>query len=112
MKAQPPAKRWLTALLLVGLWTQAAVAAVHLSTPFSVGAGHEQPTDGDERGRHDPASCSFCRIASILDHALSAPSPWLPIDSDAVRPAEALPGPRPVLFTRPTSRAPPGSAID
>ncbi len=109
MKAQAPRKRWLSAMLLVGLVAQAGVAATHSTLPVHPGATHEQPADGGERGGHDPASCSFCRIAPAFEHGLVVSPLSLPIGADAIRRSvDAIPAtPGQALWARPASRAPP-----
>ena len=109
MKAQPPRKRWLSALLLLGLVLQTAVGATHSTLGVHPGdTTHEQPADG-ERSGHDPASCSFCRIAPPFGHGLLASPLSLPIAADAIRYSvaaiPALAGQ--ALWARPAARAPP-----
>ena len=106
MKIQPVRSHWLTALLLVGLAAQTAVAATHSSLADHAGTAHEQSTDGDD---HDPASCFFCRVAPAAEHALTAPPLVLPVGADGLRRATAplLATPDEPAWARPASRAPP-----
>ena len=111
MKAQPFRMHCLCALLLVGLATHAALAATHSSVAVYPGATHAQPADGESGGGHDPASCSFCRIAPAFEHALSAPPLCLPIGVEVIRDRiDALPAPRPQRpWSSAVSRAPPSA---
>lgn len=106
MKARAPRGRWLCAMLLVGLVAQVAAAATHSIHPDAI---HEQPADGDEHGRHDPGSCSFCRIAHAFEQGLSVSPLSVPIGTLAIRHRfaviPAMPGQAP--WARPASRAPP-----
>ena len=109
MKARAPGRGWLSALLLVGLVAQAGVAATHSTLPAHAGATHGQPADDEERERHDPASCSFCRSAPAFEHGLVASPLSLPIDARAIRRSFGV---VPVTrgeapWARPAPRAPP-----
>ena len=109
MKAQPLRMRWLSVLLLVGLVSQAAVAATHSALALHPGATHEQPAGDEEREGHDPTSCSFCRVAPAFVHGLVVSPLSLPIGADAIRyRLDATPAPPgQALWARPASRAPP-----
>ncbi len=111
MKTLPLRTRWLSALLLLGFTAQSGVAATHSSFVVSPGATHEQPADGERGEGHDPASCSFCRIAPALDHALFGAPPCLPMGVEAIRePAHALSALRPDrVWSSAISRAPPSA---
>ncbi|MDJ0868700.1 MAG: hypothetical protein QNK03_21510 [Myxococcota bacterium] len=108
MKAQPLKERWLSALLLVGLVSQAAVAATHSALPVHP-ATQERPANDEEREGHDPTSCSFCRMAPAFVHGLVVSPLSLPIGADAMRHrVDAIPATLgQTLWARPASRAPP-----
>jgi hypothetical protein len=115
MKAQPVRKRRLSALLLVGLLSQTAFAARHSTLAVHPGdTTHERPADGKEGGGHDPASCSFCRIAPAFGHGLLSSPLSLPIAADAIRRGvDAIPAlPGQAVWARPAARAPPSLPSD
>ena len=111
MKPRAPRWRWLSAMLLAGFVAQAAVAATHSSLAVHTGATHEHPAHGEEHGRHDPVSCSFCRIAPAFEHGLFVLPLSLPIDARPLRCGIGVVPPTPDQppWARPASRAPPSA---
>ena len=109
MKTRHPRARGLCAILLLGFVAQTAFGATHASHPGHPGAAREQPADDEERGGHEPASCSFCRTASAVGHGLAAAPFALTLDAEAIRhPSAATPTPASLApWARPASRAPP-----